>query len=85
MKPLEALLPLPPLFGSESLRTIAGVTYTASDRKARQALGFTARSLEAGLSETLIAELTRLNMAPALAHAQAYRAGLAPAAPALEP
>ena len=80
IKPLEAFLPVPPLFGSESLRSIAGVTYTASDRKARQALGFTARSLEDGLSETLIAELTRLKMAPALAHARAYRAGLALAA-----
>jgi len=37
--------------------------------------------LEDGLSETLIAELTRLKMAPALARAIAYRAGLALARP----
>src|SRR5450432_921355 len=52
-KPFEAFLPVPPLFSSESLRSIAGVTYTASDLKARQELGFKARSLENGLCETL--------------------------------
>ena len=46
-------LRLPESLTGESLRVTAGVTYLGRNDKARQALGFAVRSLEAGLRETL--------------------------------
>ena len=49
----EKVLPLPPSYTSESLRVTAGVTYIASNEKARRELGYDPRPLEEGLPETL--------------------------------
>jgi hypothetical protein len=57
---IEPILPLPELYRSESIRAIAGVTYTGSSKKAKQELGFTTRPLEEGLSETLLHEMRLL-------------------------
>ncbi len=48
----------------ETLRTAAGVTYLGNDNKARQDLGFEARSLEEGLGEWLAYEMRLLGMSP---------------------
>jgi nucleoside-diphosphate-sugar epimerase len=56
---LERILPLPSSLTAEGLRVIAGVTYQASSEKARRELGFTARSLEEGLRETLAHEMAK--------------------------
>ena len=53
MAGLEKVLPLPPLFSSETLRVSAGVTYIADNSKARRELGYAPRSLEDGLRTTL--------------------------------
>ena len=47
-------------YTGESLRVVAGATYTGSNAKARRDLGFTARALEAGLRETLAWEMSQL-------------------------
>ena len=49
----EKVLPLPEAYRSEALRASAGVTYIASNEKARRTLGYAPRPLEAGLPETL--------------------------------
>jgi nucleoside-diphosphate-sugar epimerase len=64
MAPLGALLPLPPLYTYEGLRSIAGVTYLGSDRKARRELGFDPRPLDDGLRDTLRALMRELGMRP---------------------
>jgi nucleoside-diphosphate-sugar epimerase len=48
---------------SETLRLMAGTTWTASNEKAAKELGFTARPLEAGLRHTIEHELRQLGMA----------------------
>ncbi len=53
VKPIEALLKLPAVYSSESLRVAAGVTYLGDNTKAKQALGFQPRSLHQGLQATL--------------------------------
>ena len=50
---------------SERLRDLAGVTYLGNNAKARRALGFEPRSLEAGLRETLAHEMRQLGKEPA--------------------
>lgn len=50
---LGAVFPLPPEYSAESLRVSAGVTYLGSNAKAKRELGYSARSLEEGLRETL--------------------------------
>jgi dihydroflavonol-4-reductase len=62
MRPIEALIALPESYTAEGLRTIAGVTYLGSNAKAKRALGFTVRSLEEGLRETLAYEMRQLGM-----------------------
>lgn len=58
---LERYLPfIPSSYRSESLRSVAGVTYTASSEKARRELGFETRGLEDGLRETLAYEMDKL-------------------------
>jgi nucleoside-diphosphate-sugar epimerase len=54
---VERVIPLPETYSAESLRTSAGATYLASSEKARRELGFTARSLEEGLRDSLRYEM----------------------------
>jgi nucleoside-diphosphate-sugar epimerase len=56
--------PLPPNMSAEYLRVSAGVTYTGSNQKARQELGYSPRPLEEGLPETLAHEMRQLGMEP---------------------
>ena len=56
MRGVERLVPVPPTYSSEYLRVAAGVTYLGSAAKATRELGFTVRSLEEGLRETLAYE-----------------------------
>lgn len=53
MKILGIFFHLPPEFTAESLRVSAGVTYLGSNEKAKKELGYSVRSLEEGLRETL--------------------------------
>jgi nucleoside-diphosphate-sugar epimerase len=62
MAPLGALLPLPPSYTYEGLRSVAGVTYLGSNAKARRELGFDPRPLDDGLRETLRALMRELGM-----------------------
>jgi nucleoside-diphosphate-sugar epimerase len=62
MAPVGALLPLPPSYTYEGLRSIAGVTYLGSNVKARRELGFDPRPLEDGLPETLRDLMRELGM-----------------------
>lgn len=64
MRAVEAVSPLPPAYGSESLRVLAGVTYIGSNARARRELGWTARPLRDGLTETLRHEMKLLGMTP---------------------
>lgn len=56
------IIELPEQYRSESLRVIAGITYTGTDAKARRELGFATRPLEDGLRETLEHEMMKLGM-----------------------
>jgi dihydroflavonol-4-reductase len=53
MKPLAAIVPLPPAFTPEAIRAVAGVSYIASSAKATAELGCRFRSLEEGLPGTV--------------------------------
>jgi nucleoside-diphosphate-sugar epimerase len=64
MAPFGAVLPLPPSFTYEGLRSGAGVTYLGSDAKARRELGFDPRPLDDGLRETLHALMRELGVRP---------------------
>ena len=57
-----AVVPLPPTYSGEMLRSIAGVTYLATNAKARRDLGYDPRPLAEGLRETLAAEMAALRM-----------------------
>lgn len=50
---VNAVIPLPEKYHPETLRVAAGNTYLGSSAKAERELGFTARTLEDGLRETL--------------------------------
>jgi nucleoside-diphosphate-sugar epimerase len=52
--------PLPSLYAGETLRSIAGTSFTATSAKAARELGFTARGLAAGFRDTLLHELPLL-------------------------
>ena len=54
---IEKIIPMPPLYASESLRVTSGVTYLGDNSKARRELGYNPRSLEEGLKETLTHEM----------------------------
>ena len=56
------VVPLPPAYTAEGLRSSAGVTYLGSNEKARRELGYTVRPLVDGLRETLLYEMSRLGM-----------------------
>jgi nucleoside-diphosphate-sugar epimerase len=60
---LERFVTLPSAYASESLRVLAGVTYIGSSARAQQELGWTARPLREGLTETLRVEMGLLGMA----------------------
>jgi len=64
MSVVEKVVPLPETMTGEGLLSIAGVTYTASNAKARRALGYDPRPLEVGLRETLEHEMRLLGIAP---------------------
>jgi nucleoside-diphosphate-sugar epimerase len=60
---VERVLPLPDEYSAEYLRVNAGTTYIGSNAKARQELGWTPRTLEEGLRETLAYEKQALGLA----------------------
>lgn len=62
MDAIGQIVPLPENYTGESLRVIAGTTYTGSSVKAHRELGFTARPLSEGLRETLAWEMRQLGM-----------------------
>jgi nucleoside-diphosphate-sugar epimerase len=62
MKPVNALVPLPPTYHPETLRVAAGATYYGRDDRAREELGWSTRPLREGLEETLKAEMAALGM-----------------------
>lgn len=55
---------LPPSMNAEYLRVSAGVSYLGSNEKAKRELGYSPRSLEEGLPETLEWEMKELGMTP---------------------
>ena len=57
-----AVMPLPPMYTSESLRVIAGVTYIGDNAKAKRELGYDPRPLETGLPDALAYDMKRLGM-----------------------
>lgn len=61
---VEKVLPTPANLRSETLRTLAGTTYTATSAKAQREWGYAPRSLEDGLPETLRHEMRLLGMSP---------------------
>lgn len=63
MQPVSHVIPLPTMYHPESLRVAAGVTYIASNEKARRELGFTVRPLDQGLRETLLVMMKELHRA----------------------
>jgi nucleoside-diphosphate-sugar epimerase len=64
MKPIGAVVPLPTMYTSEFLRQTAGTTYIGTNAKAKREWGYTVRSLEAGLRETLAYEMQQLGIKP---------------------
>jgi len=61
---VEKVVPVPASFTREGLLVTAGVTYLGDHGKARRELGYAPRPLEAGLRETLAAEMRALGMTP---------------------
>jgi nucleoside-diphosphate-sugar epimerase len=57
---VEKFVRLPSAYASESLRVLAGVTYIGSSARAQQELGWSARPLREGLTETLRVEMAGL-------------------------
>jgi nucleoside-diphosphate-sugar epimerase len=62
MDVVGAVVPLPPSYSGEMLHSIAGVTYLASNAKARRDLGYDPRPLAEGLRQTLAAEMAALGL-----------------------
>lgn len=58
------IMPLPETMAEETLRVMAGTTYTGSNAKAKRELGYDPRPLEEGLRETLLHEMELLGMKP---------------------
>jgi len=61
---VESFMPVPDNYSAEYLRVNAGVTYIASNAKARRELGFNPRPMEEGLKETLAWEMAQLEIKP---------------------
>jgi nucleoside-diphosphate-sugar epimerase len=64
MRPIDAMLTLPPSLSPESLRILGGVSYLGSSARARAELGWEPRLLKEGLTETLRHEMRQLGMSP---------------------
>ena len=64
MRPLDAVMTLPPSLSPESLRILGGVSYLGSSARARAELGWEPRPLKEGLTETLRHEMRQLGMSP---------------------
>jgi dihydroflavonol-4-reductase len=62
MRPVAAVLPVPETYHPETLRVAAGSTYFGDDSKARREIGWDPRPLQAGLEETLLAEMAALGL-----------------------
>jgi nucleoside-diphosphate-sugar epimerase len=62
VKPVNAVIPLPPTYHPETLRVAAGTTYFATDAKARNTLGWSPRPFREGLAITLEAEMAELGI-----------------------
>lgn len=59
---IETIVPMPPSYSAEYLRTVAGVTYWGDNARARRELGYAPRPLNEGLTETLHHEMRLLGM-----------------------
>jgi nucleoside-diphosphate-sugar epimerase len=57
---VEKGVPVPADWSAEYLRVNAGVTYIGDNSKARRELGYSPRSLEEGLRQTLLHEMRLL-------------------------
>ncbi|MGQ0551393.1 MAG: NAD-dependent epimerase/dehydratase family protein [Armatimonadota bacterium] len=64
VRPVDMIVALPPLYASETLRVMAGVTYLGSNARAVRELGFAARPLADGLRDTLAHEMRLLGIPP---------------------
>ncbi len=62
MQPVSKILPLPASYHPESLRVMAGATYTASNAKARRELGWVPEPLSDGLPPVLAYEMEKLGI-----------------------
>lgn len=62
VKPINAVMALPPTYHPETLRVAAGATYFGTDGKARSELGWEPRPLREGLEVTLRAEMADLGL-----------------------
>jgi nucleoside-diphosphate-sugar epimerase len=62
MRPVNAVVPLPPNYHPETLRVAAGTAYFGSDAKARRELGWEPRPLREGLERTLRGEMEALGI-----------------------
>lgn len=65
MRGAGRLVALPPSLEPESLRVMAGTTYLGSNARAVKELGFSARSLDEGMDQTLEYELRMIEQAKA--------------------
>ncbi len=61
---IERYVAIPSTYRAESLRSTAGVTFTARADKAHRELGWNSRPLEEGLRETLTHEMSALGLTP---------------------
>ena len=64
MRIIGAVVPVPDMYSAETLRVAAGVTYLASNAKAKRELGYAVRPLEEGLRETLPQMMEELGLFP---------------------
>jgi nucleoside-diphosphate-sugar epimerase len=58
----DKFIPVPESYTGEGLRVVAGVTYIATNNKAKRELGYNPRPLKEGLAETLHHEMKFLGM-----------------------
>lgn len=61
---LEKILPIPPDYSAENLRTTGGTTYTGDNSKAKREWGYAPRLLETGWAETVRHEMQQLGLNP---------------------
>ena len=58
----DKFIPVPESYTGEGLRVVAGITYIATNNKAKRELGYNPRPLKEGLTETLKHEMKLLGM-----------------------